>query len=197
MTQLKLSVIERPTDICCPSCSDKLARVSKEEFLYLHDGYYLNDGDSLPIPPPTQADGDCSLEAALMLGQCRKCTRHYYIIEAQVMQASNDVNFAYVTGERDRGAATNAFAHSGLGDGVPATWHVELHTTPDGHLQVHNIGPFSVEQIDNILGPAGVSACQGRATKSPWTEAAALVTRLKPDLYAIARQLADDVVPPG
>lgn len=176
--------------IRCPACSADLIRVTTDNAQHLQDGYYLDDGDTVGVEETTGPDDDCCLVSSLLVGKCKACGGHYYVVETHVMQGAKDINFEYYTGEREVGSVSYALAAHESIEGVPSSWSVTLYVTPDGPMQVHELGPFKVERIEDVKGEHGVSACQGRGTREPWTGAAEMVNRLRPHFYEIARQQA-------
>ena len=187
--KIELSSPEQ-TVICCPSCSAELLRVMPDGLESLQEGYYLNDGDTIPDGEPTGTASETSIIGALMVGACKACNEHYYVIEVSVMGATDDVNFAYTIGEREAGQPAYAIVGSESVEALPSPWHVALYGTPDGPRQVHELGPFKVERIDDLKGEHGVSPCQGRGARQTWGEAAQTVSRLRPHFHEIARQQA-------
>jgi len=186
MTGIELAVLR------CPSCAGELARVTANSFHTCQTGSFLDDGDSLARQP--QSSDDCSLFASLLLGCCKACSTHYYVVEACVMRAEEDVNFEYVTGEREASislfsVATRAKSAGGVDTGhLP--WLVERQITSDGPRQVHLFGPFRLARVADVRGEHGVSPCQGRGATPPWTHGAQLVSELTPHLYELARHEA-------
>lgn len=188
---IRLSAPTPEHAIRCPACNTELARLVEGEMTFLQEGYYLDDGDAVDAAETTGPDDDCCLSSSLMVGRCKACNGHYYVIETYVMQGHKDVNFEYYTGERDLGTPSFAVASNDVVEDAPGSWLIRLYKTQDGPLQVHEMGPFKVEQLDDVRGEHGVSACQGRGRAEPWTRAAQAVRNLRPSLYEIARRNAD------
>lgn len=135
-------------------------------------------------------EDDCSLVAILMVGECKACSAHYFVVETFVMREGPDVPFEYSLGYRDVRGFKHAMAS--MDDlAAPPTWLVTLCDTADGQLQKHEFGPFKLERIDDVRGPYGVASCEEAGHRKPWADSSALVERLRPHLYELCRALAD------
>lgn len=176
--------------LTCPSCGATLADVTAHGIIPAQGGFYLNDGDLVNLPEQVESDQDCSMLTSLMIGTCKACEAHYYQVEAHVMQSSPDNVMRYFTGEGEATHAGYYMLSEEEGGSGGFTWRVCTQSTPDGPLQIHEIGPITLSNAADVMGAHGVSPCQGRGSAAPWQFAAHTVEHLRPTFYEIIRVTA-------
>lgn len=175
----------------CPACSIALFLVSPDSGRTPTGEPWLLDGDAIPGTTREIAEG-CS--AMLSVGRCDSCRAHYYVAQLTVLHGDWDLlvdfhgGFDVFDAELPR---TNWLCSLPSHDPqVPGAWLLTRSDTPAGPVHEHTIGPFVLDRLSNVSGPAGVSACQGRGNTDPWFHAREVVNALRENAFAL---LADDV----
>lgn len=182
MTLPSLAVSAKPETyfIACPHCNISLACIKQSKFEYLFDGHFIDDGDWV-----FGVDGQKPNNCELNVGKCRKCRRHYYIVECAMLDSLSKDEFE--TGDicrRNRPVIDTKYMVMEGEKGFIETSRSRL-----GLLVVFNFGPFYIDadEQDRVIGPFGVMSC--RTSNGPWETARALLLKRWDEM----RRILDDL----
>ena len=187
-------VLSEPRILACPSCSAPLVAVHGERFEVLGGRKnWIRDGDTIQgvykLLSSSQRDPS-GLDCALYVGDCPRCGRDYYIVEAQIMGVTWDDAMPYFANKSmlriERNSLCALAEHI---EGVPRSWVMQEFETPLGVMQSHIFGPWSLDDPGSVIGPHGVASCGSGGAGDPWEHGAALLSKVWDALRAMHPQI--------
>lgn len=191
---ISVQAITESTERNCPKCHRPILRLYPEAVEAVGQRHWWFDGDTIPgLRRRLQADGketaSISHYVDLVVGCCPHCGEHYFAVGVQMIAAAVDDDFEhrYFRKNGDSGTERNHLVlHRGTIEKAPREWTVATIETPRGRMFHHCLGPFPLDDPDSIIGPYGVSPCQGDGAW-PWRFASDLVFEVWNDLASLAR----------
>lgn len=163
-------------EIVCRHCSKALLQVSPTSCTVIGQKFWLRDGDEVPgVHDNLAADqSQIAISNILSIGQCWSCFNHHYVVECTFMPDGNmEALYDWMAGCIPEQACP--LHYSCREDDAHAPWLLTKHNTKAGKVFEHTLGPFKLDQVSDVTGSIGVSACGTRAHTAPWLHARDLV----------------------
>ncbi|WNL48531.1 hypothetical protein RKE25_23240 (plasmid) [Dyella sp. BiH032] len=188
--QFATQSITTPVQLQCPACKEVVFIAKSDGAEVPGRRYWLDDGDSVGALFEHLTEEQKTPTAwfpTLMVGRCPACSSRYYVFFAALMDAVFDDVVDYLLSNTDLGPDRYVTCQlTADTTDAPTTWLLKENHTDAGVMHEHTFGPFALEDTAGVIGPNGVSSCNGRA--APWTHAARVLASLWDDMRAFNRE---------
>lgn len=172
-----------PHELLCPSCEKCVYKVYRNKTEVPGGGYWLQDGDTIPGLYEILTDiqkSEIAFDYELLVGKCKNDSsqNNFYVITAGFMFGEQDDVEEYLFFNKKMDSVTNyicSLEYVVENNLCVDEFILQRFETPLGAMHHFIFGPFMLDEVDNVVGGYGVTACQSDTDNMPWSHAKQLL----------------------